>query len=122
MGTSLAPEAPTWLRNEYLPELDVLDGVTEKLKSETTVADIGCGHGISTLIMAKAFPNSTFYGFDLHAESAGWELAVSRSGVFMEDEASQSAMSPRLSFAPTLPVSGRAGPALNLENKAAEDP
>jgi ubiquinone/menaquinone biosynthesis C-methylase UbiE len=33
------------------------------------VADIGCGHGISTLIMAKAFPNSEFYGFDLHLGS-----------------------------------------------------
>jgi SAM-dependent methyltransferase len=49
--------------------IPALDGVTGKLKSGTTVADIGCGHGISTLIMAKAFPNSTFYGFDLHPES-----------------------------------------------------
>jgi ubiquinone/menaquinone biosynthesis C-methylase UbiE len=35
----------------------------------TRVADIGCGHGISTLIMAKAFPKSEFYGFDLHPAS-----------------------------------------------------
>jgi tRNA G46 methylase TrmB len=39
------------------------------LSAGTRVADIGCGHGISTLIMAKAFPKSQFYGFDLHPAS-----------------------------------------------------
>jgi ubiquinone/menaquinone biosynthesis C-methylase UbiE len=39
------------------------------LSAGTRIADIGCGHGISTLIMAKAFPKSQFYGFDLHPAS-----------------------------------------------------
>jgi SAM-dependent methyltransferase len=49
--------------------IPALEGVQEKLASGTRVADIGCGHGISTLIMAKAFPKSEFYGFDLHPAS-----------------------------------------------------
>lgn len=46
-----------------------LDGVEEKLKAGAKVADIGCGHGASTIIMAKSYPNSEFWGFDNHEES-----------------------------------------------------
>ncbi|MET0949388.1 MAG: class I SAM-dependent methyltransferase [Pseudomonas sp.] len=49
--------------------LPALDGVVEKLKAGGKVADIGCGHGASTVIMAQAFPASTFVGFDYHAPS-----------------------------------------------------
>ncbi len=49
--------------------LPALDGVVEKLEKGAKVADIGCGHAASTIIMAKAFPNSTFIGFDFHEES-----------------------------------------------------
>ena len=49
--------------------IPALEGVQEKLSAGTRVADIGCGHGISTLIMAKAFPRSEFHGFDAHAAS-----------------------------------------------------
>lgn len=49
--------------------LPALDGVVEKLQQGIHVADIGCGYGHSTVIMAKAFPNSHFYGFDYHQES-----------------------------------------------------
>ena len=49
--------------------LPALDGVIAKLKRGGRVADIGCGHGHSTVIMAKAFPNSEFYGFDYHESS-----------------------------------------------------
>ena len=49
--------------------IPALEGVLEKLSSGITVADIGCGHGASTLIMAKAFPNSKFHGFDIHPAS-----------------------------------------------------
>jgi SAM-dependent methyltransferase len=49
--------------------IPALDGVQQKLGTGTRVADIGCGYGASTLIMAKAFPKSEFYGFDLHPAS-----------------------------------------------------
>jgi 2-polyprenyl-3-methyl-5-hydroxy-6-metoxy-1,4-benzoquinol methylase len=49
--------------------IPALDGVEEKLKAGGKVADIGCGHGASTIIMAKAYPNSQFWGFDNHEPS-----------------------------------------------------
>jgi SAM-dependent methyltransferase len=53
--------------------LPALEGVVEKLEAGARVADVGCGHGASTIIMAEAFPASTFVGFDSHA--AGIERA-----------------------------------------------
>jgi SAM-dependent methyltransferase len=49
--------------------LPALDGVVERLQSGAMVADVGCGHGASTVIMATAFPKSSFYGFDNHPPS-----------------------------------------------------
>ncbi len=49
--------------------LPALDGVTEKLQSGARVADVGCGHGASTILMARAFPASRFFGFDYHSPS-----------------------------------------------------
>lgn len=49
--------------------LPALDGVVPRLERGATVADVGCGHGHATIIMAKAFPNSRFWGFDVHAAS-----------------------------------------------------
>jgi ubiquinone/menaquinone biosynthesis C-methylase UbiE len=49
--------------------IPALEGVVEKLNAGATVADVGCGHGISTTVMAKAFPKSKFTGFDAHAPS-----------------------------------------------------
>jgi SAM-dependent methyltransferase len=54
------------LVQEWLP---ALDGVVEKLKRGAKVADVGCGHGVSTRLMAEAFPKSRFYGFDYHEGS-----------------------------------------------------
>ncbi len=54
------------LVGEWIP---ALDGVQEKLERGAKVADVGCGHGASTIIMAEAFPNSEFFGFDYHAPS-----------------------------------------------------
>ena len=51
---------------EWIP---ALDGVEAKLQKGIRVADVGCGHGASTLIMARAYPNSEFVGFDYHPES-----------------------------------------------------
>ncbi len=48
---------------EWLP---ALDGVVEKLERGAKVADVGCGHGASTIILAQAFPNSEIFGFDYH--------------------------------------------------------
>ncbi len=49
--------------------IPALDGVQAKLETGASVADIGCGHGASTIIMAQAFPKSTFVGFDYHPDS-----------------------------------------------------
>ena len=54
------------LVQEWLPSLD---GVVAKLEAGAKVADVGCGHGASTIIMAKVFPKSKFVGFDYHAGS-----------------------------------------------------
>ncbi|MFN3727066.1 MAG: class I SAM-dependent methyltransferase [Allosphingosinicella sp.] len=56
------------LINEWLP---AMPGVVEKLRAGANVADIGCGAGASTIVMAQAFPNSRFHGFDYHAQSIG---------------------------------------------------
>ena len=72
------------LVQEWLP---ALEGVIAKLEAGAVVADVGCGHGISTMLMAQAFPKSRFYGFDYHdgsivaarqnAESAGLQDRLS---------------------------------------------
>jgi SAM-dependent methyltransferase len=49
--------------------IPALDGVKEKLEAGGVAADIGCGHGVSTMLMARAFPKSQFYGFDNHEPS-----------------------------------------------------
>lgn len=49
--------------------LPALDGAVERLETGAKVADVGCGHGASTVLMAQTYPNSTFIGYDYHAES-----------------------------------------------------
>lgn len=59
-----------------------LDGVQQKLESGARVADVGCGKGASTNLMAKAFPNSRFFGFDYHDQSiAGARESAKQQGV-----------------------------------------
>jgi len=67
------------LVNSWIP---ALDGVEEKLKSGAVVADVGCGHGASTILMAQAYPKSHFFGFDYHGPSiARAKQAARQAGV-----------------------------------------
>jgi SAM-dependent methyltransferase len=62
------------LLSSWIP---ALDGVEAKLKDGALAADVGCGHGASTILLAKAFPNSEFIGYDYHAPSI--ETATERA-------------------------------------------
>jgi SAM-dependent methyltransferase len=67
------------LVNSWIP---ALTDVQQKLESGARVADVGCGKGASTVLMAGAFPNSTFFGFDYHDQSiAGARDSAKRLGV-----------------------------------------
>jgi 2-polyprenyl-3-methyl-5-hydroxy-6-metoxy-1,4-benzoquinol methylase len=57
---------PTYLMHLVSEWIPALTGVDAKLKAGARVADIGCGHGASTMLMAKAYPKSKFTGFDYH--------------------------------------------------------
>ena len=59
----------------WLPQLE---GVVPKLEAGGKVADVGCGHGISTVTMARAFPNSHFFGFDYHPDSIAQARALAK--------------------------------------------
>ncbi len=60
---------PGYRENIASAWLPALDGVVDKLRAGARVADIGCGFGYSTIIMAQAYPASTFVGIDFHAPS-----------------------------------------------------
>jgi 2-polyprenyl-3-methyl-5-hydroxy-6-metoxy-1,4-benzoquinol methylase len=64
------------LVNSWIPSLD---GVEEKLRRGATVADVGCGHGSSTILMAQAYPQSQFHGFDYHEPSILWARRVAEA-------------------------------------------
>jgi 2-polyprenyl-3-methyl-5-hydroxy-6-metoxy-1,4-benzoquinol methylase len=60
------PSYATHLVSSWIP---ALKGVEAKLKNGAKVADVGCGHGASTIVMARAYPRSTFIGYDYHEQS-----------------------------------------------------
>jgi SAM-dependent methyltransferase len=73
---------PGYRRHLISDWIPALDGVEEKLERGAVVADVGCGHGASTIIMAAAFPNSRFRGYDYHEESiARAREAAAEAGV-----------------------------------------
>jgi SAM-dependent methyltransferase len=73
------PNYANHLVSSWLP---ALEGVVEKLERGALVADVGCGHGASTLIMAQAYPRSRFVGFDYHEPSIRWaRRAAKEAGV-----------------------------------------
>lgn len=73
---------PNYANNLITAWLPALDGVVEKLKAGGKVADVGCGHGSSTLLMARAFPKSHLYGFDYHPGSIEYARQLaSRDGL-----------------------------------------
>jgi 2-polyprenyl-3-methyl-5-hydroxy-6-metoxy-1,4-benzoquinol methylase len=66
VATFFRPGYDALLVSEWLP---ALGGVVEKLESGASVADVGCGFGYSTMLMAEAFPKSRFHGYDFHGPS-----------------------------------------------------
>jgi 2-polyprenyl-3-methyl-5-hydroxy-6-metoxy-1,4-benzoquinol methylase len=64
------------LVQEWLP---ALDGMVDRLKAGARVADVGCGHGLSTILMAQAFPKSHFVGYDFHPASIAAATAHARA-------------------------------------------
>jgi len=73
------PSYKAHLMEEWIP---ALDGVEMKLKRGARVADVGCGHGLSTILMAEAFPESHFTGFDFHEPSVARAREIAcKSGI-----------------------------------------
>jgi SAM-dependent methyltransferase len=73
---------PGYAANLVSAWLPSLESVLPKLEAGARVADVGCGKGASTILMAKAFPNSKFFGFDYHDQSiAGARESAQRQGV-----------------------------------------
>jgi SAM-dependent methyltransferase len=73
------PNYAAHLISDWIP---ALEGVKARLERGIRVADVGCGHGASTILMAHAYPQSTFVGFDYHGPSVGWaRRAAARAGL-----------------------------------------
>jgi SAM-dependent methyltransferase len=60
---------PNYVANLVNSWLPALDGIVQKLNDGAQVADVGCGYGVSTIMMAQSFPKSRFFGFDYHEYS-----------------------------------------------------
>ncbi len=94
---------PGYAANLVAGWLPALEGVTAKLEAGAKVADLGCGHGSSTILMAQAYPRSTFVGLDAHAGSI--ETARRR--------AEEAGVADRITFE-TAPATGFSGSSYDL--------
>jgi SAM-dependent methyltransferase len=73
---------PNYAANLVQNWIPSLGGIEDRLKRGARVADVGCGHGASTILMAQAYPNSQFVGFDYHGPSVGWaRRAAAKAGL-----------------------------------------
>ena len=73
---------PGYVANLISSWIPSLEGVAARLESGAKVADVGCGHGASTVLMAQAYPKAHFVGFDYHAPSIEWaRKAAAEAGV-----------------------------------------
>ncbi len=70
---------PNYLGNLINAWIPALNGVEARLKAGASVADVGCGHGASTILMAQAYPNSKFTGYDYHAPSVARATEAARA-------------------------------------------
>jgi SAM-dependent methyltransferase len=76
-------------RDQLLPSwIPALDGVAARLQQGASVADVGCGSGVATILIAQAYPRSTFAGFDTH------DVAIARA----RKAAAEASLSDRVSF------------------------
>lgn len=75
------PSYAAHLVTEWIP---ALEGVGDALRRGGRVADVGCGHGASTILMAQAFPESQFFGFDYHVQSIEWARAAAEEAGVQE--------------------------------------
>jgi SAM-dependent methyltransferase len=69
---------PSYKANLISNWIPSMNGVKEKLEKGGKVADVGCGHGVSTMVMAKAFPKSQFIGYDFHEPSIAHATAMAK--------------------------------------------
>ncbi|MEQ8717918.1 MAG: class I SAM-dependent methyltransferase [Acidimicrobiales bacterium] len=60
---------PIYQHNLVDAWIPALDGIEQRLQAGVSVADVGCGHGVTSILMAQRFPASTFHGFDVHPPS-----------------------------------------------------
>ncbi len=73
---------PGYAANLISAWIPALDGVKQKLEAGGTIADVGCGHGSSTILMAQAFPNCHIFGYDYHdASISSAQLAAEEAGL-----------------------------------------
>jgi SAM-dependent methyltransferase len=91
---------PGYIANLVPSWIPALEGVERKLEAGALVADVGCGHGASTLILAQAYPRSEFVGFDYHTDS------IERARVAARDAGLEDRVSFEVTSAKRYPGSG----------------